>query len=410
MKVILSHAGKQHSYHVANALDKLGFLERYYTSGYVTWPWLQKWAAKNPHNPLNKRFHYQLNTSKVASNWSFELKEKVLLKIYGSGDKVQHAIYHRDAHFDRYIAGQLKKGKFDLYWGFQGSCLESLKMANNLFKKSVCELSTAHVTEAKLILGEEKKLHPEWADSFDNLQFPESYQDRLEQEPIEAQKVLAASGFTKNSLVKSGIDPAKIHILPLGFDGSCIPFDPDKIIPYKNRPLRLLYAGRITQRKGIKYLLEAMKNIGLSNGVALDIIGFIHGSGHAIKPYKKYFRHLSPVAQAELFKNYQQYDALVLPSVFEGFGLVIIEAMAAGLPVITTGHTIGPDLIENDINGYIVPIRDAKALEDAIARLANKNPDELKSMKIKAREKAMNFTWDEYTRRLKDLIENAFDM
>ncbi|MEM6522302.1 MAG: glycosyltransferase family 4 protein [Bacteroidota bacterium] len=388
---------------MANALNQLGHLNRFFTSGYVTWPLLQNWAAKRPSRLLNKRFHRQLDTQKVSSHWRYEIKEQLFYRIYGAGDKVQRAVFNRDKSFDRLISKKLPKYQFDTFWGFQGSCLKSIKCANSLDKLSICELTTAHVTAAQKILLDEQKLHPNWADSFDNLNFPLDYQRRLEEEPYEAKMVLAASQFTKQTLLDAGIKSNKIQVLPLGFDSTYITYRPDKIEPYKNRPLKLLYVGRITQRKGIAYLLEAMKHF-RRDDVELDIIGYVHGEGKGLKSYKGLYKQLPSLGQHDLFSKYGEYDALVLPTIFEGFGLVIVEALMAGLPVITTSHSIGPDVINDHKNGYLVPIRDVQALVRSIEKLASKDEDQLLSMKKAAHNSAMSFTWDKYAQRLGLLI------
>jgi glycosyltransferase involved in cell wall biosynthesis len=94
-----------------------------------------------------------------------------------------------------------------------------------------------------------------------------------------------------------------------------------------------------------------------------------------------------------------RHDVLVLPSLHEGFGLVISEAMAQGLVVITTPHTAGPDLIEDGIDGYIVPIRAADAIEERLGRLMT-NRKLLTEMKLAARRKAEMRPWEIYRRQL----------
>ena len=92
-------------------------------------------------------------------------------------------------------------------------------------------------------------------------------------------------------------------------------------------------------------------------------------------------------------------DVLVFPSLFEGFGLVILEAMAQGMPVITTSHTAGPDLIEEGVDGFIVPIRSADAIAEKLCLLA-RDPDRLSAMQQAARRKAQSHSWESYRQRL----------
>jgi glycosyltransferase involved in cell wall biosynthesis len=112
------------------------------------------------------------------------------------------------------------------------------------------------------------------------------------------------------------------------------------------------------------------------------------------------------MSQRQLFDKYSEFDALVLPSVFEGFGLVVVEAMAAGLPVITTPNSIGPELIDSGSNGYIVPIRDPLAISRAIEDLSKKSAAERNAMRKLSRKKALEFSWTAYTGRLKLMLDS----
>lgn len=405
MNVLLSHSGKQHSYYVARALKSLSSLYEFHTSSYVTSEFLQKIALKSGDSFLTKRFLLGLHGKEVVSHWLFELREQVFRRLYGIGTHTQNAVFERDERFDMYMSKYILNKDIDVFWGFQGSCLESLKVGGQLGIFTVCELSTGHVPSAMEILGDEAERLPEWSDSMDNYYFPDRYLERLEQEPINASRVIVASNFSKKTLINAGVEESKIDILPLGFDLEMIPFSSSSFTKKGTRPLRLLYTGRITQRKGISYLLEAISSFDPKE-VTLDIIGFLHGSGHAFAKYRDRVRVLPNMSQSELFKKYGEYDALVLPTLFEGFGLVIIEAMAAGLPVITTPHSIGPEVILEDQNGYIVPIRDVDAIHGAIERLLEKNCEQLMDMRSCAREAALKYSWDVYTQRLDSLMRS----
>ncbi|RYY11871.1 MAG: glycosyltransferase, partial [Chitinophagaceae bacterium] len=171
-----------------------------------------------------------------------------------------------------------------------------------------------------------------------------------------------------------------------------------------SRPLRLLYAGKITQRKGISYLLEAIKGFPKSS-VELHIIGNVHGDGKAFKKLAHLYEYQKGVTQSELFKLYSHYDALVFPSVLEGFGLVTVEAMGAGLPVITTPNTNAAELIADGVNGYVVPIRDSNAIAEAIHKLRSLTDPEFHQMRENARLSALQFTWDSYKERLNTFVQ-----
>jgi len=402
--ITLAHSGKQHSYLTALSLLELNLLDRYYTSSYVGSKFLQNLIIKTGNSYFSKRFITGLNGNKVCSNWRFEVKEVLYRKLYGKTEKSQNAVYHRDEIFDEYMSKQIVKRKSEMFWGFQGSCLETLKAAKKSGKTSIVELATAHVTAAKNILGEEQRLFPEWADSIDNLVFPIEYEKRLREEPHVADYVLAASEFTKQSLIDDGISEDKIKILPLCFCADQIKSGPE-LKSLKNRKLKVLYCGTVTQRKGIKYLLDAFANI-IKDSAELHIIGNIQGNGEAFKKYSDFYNYSSGIPQSELFQKYQDYDILVLPTIFEGFGLVIPEAMAAGLPVITTSHSFGAEIIEHRKNGSIVPIRDVESLANEIMFYAQLSDEEFNLIRHRAIATAKNYDRDNFRNRIKIVIDN----
>jgi alpha-maltose-1-phosphate synthase len=401
MKILLSHSGKQHSYQVAKAMNELNVLEKFVTSSYIGSKFLQDYFLKSRDEFWSRRFIDGIYGSKVESNWKFEIQEFLTRKMYGKTVKFQNAVYERDVNFDIYLAKKLHKYDIDTFWGFQGSSLETLKRANELGLTSICELSTAHVGLAKKILKEEQELHPEWASSIDNLEFPKAYEERLFQEPIVAKKVIAASEFTKMSLIQEGIAESKISILPLGADLNKVKFTPKTSKPKGS--LKILFAGTLTQRKGIKYLLEAIKKLNDPN-IELTCIGNTHGDPNVLIPYREHFKYRSPISQNELFNSYKDFDCLVLPSLFEGFGLVIAEAMAAGLPVIATSHTMAPELIQNEENGFIVPIRSVDALTEVILRMKNMSSEEFFELSTKANQSSESVSWSNYKTNLNNYL------
>jgi len=100
------------------------------------------------------------------------------------------------------------------------------------------------------------------------------------------------------------------------------------------------------------------------------------------------------------------HDVFLFPSLFEGFGLVLLEAMAMGLPIVTTSHTAGPDLFEADQEGFIVPIRSAEAIAEKLELLRSQR-DLVDHMGNLAIERSRGFTWETYGRRLAASVARA---
>jgi alpha-maltose-1-phosphate synthase len=401
-EIILAHAGRQHSYFVAKNLQQLDLLQRFYTSSYVTNAGLQKYFTRRDIHFFAKRYLDGLSGKIIHANWWYEVPE-FLARLFKMGaSKVSNLVFKRDAKFDEDLSKKLKRLQFDIFWGFQGSSLLSLGAANSLGKQSIVEMTMAYIPFAKKLLTEESKLHPEWSDSIDIISFPSSYEERLIKEPQVASKVFAVSAFLKQTLVEGGIEAGKVEVIPLGFDISGIPFVTETP-GITGRPLKLLYVGRITQGKGIKYMLDAMKQF-KKEDVELHIIGNVIGKGKAFSAEKDYYTYHGAMPQKQLFAAYTNFDALLFPSLMEGFPLAVIEAMGAGLPVITTPNTSAEELITDGDNGFIVPIRDTNAIVKAIAKLRMTDNTSFQKMRQAARNKALEYTWDAHRLRVKALF------
>ena len=119
-------------------------------------------------------------------------------------------------------------------------------------------------------------------------------------------------------------------------------------------------------------------------------------------------RWLPPVPHSRVLELMAEHDVLVLPSLAEGFGLVITEALSRGLPVITTPYTCGPDLMTDGEEGFIVPIRDPEAIADRLTRLAE-HRDLLHAMSEAALETARRNAWSHYEERIIQIVTSVLD-
>ncbi len=162
-------------------------------------------------------------------------------------------------------------------------------------------------------------------------------------------------------------------------------------------------------KKRVHYLLQAFSELNLPNS-ELILIG---ERQKEMEPFlQKYQRDnikcKGTFPEKELYKHYSQGSVFCLPSIEDGFGMVLGQALACGLPIICTENTGGPDLIENGKEGFIIPIRDVEKLKEKILILY-KNPDLLKSMSEGAIRKAQKATWNEYGDRMINLYENLVE-
>ncbi len=403
--VTVSHSGKQHAYRHAMSLQQFGALQRFVTSTYyrrgrlpdrlcTLWP--------RADRGLQKRWLPGLDENRVTRRIRYEVPELWYRNVLGNRVAAEEAMFRRDANFDSWVASRFA-GESDLFWGFQGSCLDSLQAARAAGATAVCEFATAHVTAAIRILTAEAEKHPEWAGTISNLRFPDWYRERLEREPLAADYCIAASGFTRDSLREVGVGDDRIRMLPLGADVDQFEFA--RRTP--SGPLKVLFVGGIGQRKGIKYLFQAMRRLN-SDGIRLSLLGPLPADETPMREYADCFEYLGRTDQAGVVWHMQQADVLVLPSVFEGFGLVIVEAMATGLPVIASTHSCAPEVVEEGVHGFVLAPDDVEGLAEKLDWCAA-NRSELAAMGRSAAERAQEYSWEAHAMRLREVLDSMVE-
>ena len=194
---------------------------------------------------------------------------------------------------------------------------------------------------------------PEWEEGSE-VRRPE-VRKAEEEEQQKATVIVTASSFTKTTLVDQNVPGHKIHVVPYGVDTT-------RFVPRRtksDRPLRFVFVGLITARKGLPLLLQAWRELS-STRAELWLVGAASSQARALIPKLPGLSYLGYATHVE--KLLTECDVFVFPSFFEGFGLVILEAMACGLPVITTTATAGPDLITEGHDGFVINPGDVDAL------------------------------------------------
>jgi len=208
--------------------------------------------------------------------------------------------------------------------------------------------------------------------------------------------IFVPSNYSKNMIIKMyNLSPSKIFAVPNGVEKSILR-NHNKDFDRNN--VRLLFIGKLVAQKGVDILIKSIKNV-VKRKYSVTLL--IVGNGD-LEQYKKLVLKLSLESNVkfmgfligdEKFELLKNSDIFVFPSNYESFGNVLIEAMASGLPVITTNITAIPEIVDTD-SGILIPPNDVNALAEAIIHLIE-NPDEMKRMGLAGYEKVENyFTWD----------------
>ena len=394
-EVVLVHRGSRDAYQVAAALAGEGMLDKLFTDLY--WPAERSWA-KRVERLLGRKA-----TASLRARWNEQLPASLVRQVSLSGltsfalDKVAGAPFSwrrwatrwTDAHLGR-RAGQYAAERNALLLAYSYYAADAFRYAGTpgmLFQVH------PHPASVRRILARELAEHPDCAVSlrkeWELSLHPEDFA-RLVSEPALAAHCLVASSFTRQTLIENGTDPSAITVIPYGVDSR-------RFRPCTTRggrlttgPLRLLFVGTITQRKGIKYLLEALRLL-RHQCIEVTVCGRAVDDLLLFKPFAGQVTVRPSVSPADLLAAYQSADLFVFPSVAEGFAQVLLEAMACGLPVLSTTHTAAPDLVQEGVEGFVVEPRRADLLAQRI-EWALLHRRELRDMRQAARDRAEQFT------------------
>ena len=275
---------------------------------------------------------------------------------------------------DRFTAGRLRKNPeaFTGVYTYEDGALETLTAAEELGVRGIYELPIGYWRSARNYLKGEFERMPEWAATLTGFKDSAKKLDRKDAELAKASKIVVASTFTAQTLKDYTGKLAPHVVLPYGFpDVSPEADSPARGAVTKERPLRLLFVGGLSQRKGIADLFAAV-NI-LKASVSLTVIGNkVTEDCPALDRELAKHRWIPSLPHERVLEEMRAHHVLVFPSLFEGFGLVITEAMSQGLPVITTERTAGPDLIKHGENGWLVKAGSTEALVQQLEMLVRK--------------------------------------
>ena len=224
--------------------------------------------------------------------------------------------------------------------------------------------------------------------------------EQLSKEALLADQCIVASSFTGQTLVENGVPKDRIHLVPLGVELGSYSDRPKEVGPF-----RVVFVGQIVQRKGLEYLLKAWKRLRLPNA-ELVLAGRGRVDRRLLAEFASEFKYVGELSNAELRELYITSDLFCMPSLVEGYGLVYLEALACGLPVIATRNTGAADMVQDGREGFIVPIQDVEALAEKL-EWAYRNRAALTEMRTSARRLAEQYSWLRFRRELIGVIEEV---
>jgi glycosyltransferase involved in cell wall biosynthesis len=300
--------------------------------------------------------------------------------------------------FDKYVSNQLKKEVkhgAKMVYGYEDTTLFTFIEARKLGLSCLYDLPIGYWRTAHRLLDEERERWPEWTPTLTGLKDSEEKLARKDEELSLADSIFVASSFTASTLKEYPGKLAPIEVIPYGFPPA---IEHREYATKVYEPLKLLFVGSLSQRKGIADLFAAVDAIG--DHVKLTVVGG-KKNDECVPLNKALAKHrwIPSLSHEGILQLMREHDVFVFASLFEGFGLVITEAMSQGTPVITTNRTIGPDFIEHGKNGWIIEAGSTKALQHAIENILDQRHT-VADVGRAAIETARKRSWDNYSNEL----------
>jgi len=384
MRWIVAQIGAREHYAVPHAFHQLGHLRLFYTEAWCRWGRELVRMGPGAFRAYANRYRPELPGSAVKS---FTPSYAAFHLAHFPGHSSTRAALYRffveaGAWFATRAAEHLSRQTLspseDHFFAFNTGALEALRLLRARGVFTVLDQIDPGREEERLVALEREKW-PGWEDAVDPI--PEEYWSRIREEWELADIVLVNSEWSKKLLVRQGVPESKLIVVPLAYES------PPNMRPQGavNGQLTVLWLGGVNLRKGIQYLVEAAK--------CLPKVRFVVGGPIGIREERVRSAPENMVFLGRIQRNssgrlYEQAHVFVLPTISDGFAITQLEAMAHGLPVITTPNC--GQVVADGVDGLIVPAANSEALVAAIGRL-DANRRELVEMSRRAVEKASEF-------------------
>jgi len=290
----------------------------------------------------------------------------------------------KDRVYDRRAAKRLPR-ELDVFHGWNSHCLGCLRRAKERGAITFVERASAHISVQARLLAEEHERF--------GLPRPPHLAKLAERSLAEyetADYVRIPSEFVRRSFVEEGFPEDKLVQGPFGVDLDRFTHQPEP------KRFTVLFVGHIGVRKGAPDLLEAWARLKLGGRARLVLQGWVNDAVAAlVEDFRRRCEFETPGFTRDVAESYANASVFVLPSIEDGYPLVVLEAMASGRPVIVSENAGSKDAVRDGVDGFIVPTRSPDAIAEKLQWLHD-HPAERAEMGRAARGQALKFPWERY--------------
>ena len=376
-------AGARMHYAVPALLARAGVLGAFYTDLHASHRPLEALAGVLP-NALWPGSLRRLLARQLPADLPRSLVRDQPLRTLLGGDT--------DAWVLRRACAERFAGAQALYTNFINNDIEAVRQAKHQGLHVVHELIIG--ADVGRILLEERQRHPGIEPEGEPEEVVEAGIERDRQKWALSDRVLVPSDYCRQSSIALGCDPAKISLVPYAIPEHWFELLPDP------EPGRILFVGQVSLRKGSHVLADACRIL-QNRGVHFHCRVVGNQQVDVTQPLFKGPTYLGQIPRSHVAEEFLRADVFVLPTLAEGMALVHLEAMACGVPVITTPHC--GSVVRDGVDGFLIPIRDHNILADRLQQLLQDRPLRQRMSRL-ARERASHYTWARYGERLLEAL------
>lgn len=404
--ILITHpTGNQNSRYAVLAMREVGLLHQFVTALHldISSSWFGQMLPHGVSAELSRRNFSIEADGCVASRAVLREATRLLAGRYGpsslvdretgwaSVDKVYRAV-------DDAAAKMIDRGlPVSGVYAYEDGAFSTFRSARQRGLACLYELPIGYWRAHRRICAEEAGLHPEWAHTWNAGRDRDEKVRRKDDELSLASQIIVPSRFVSETLRDFPGDLAPVSIVPYGCP---TPIRAEQRQWYEGGPLKVLFVGGLSQRKGMKYLIDAIAPLGKS--VSLTVIG----AGPGRTQIGKEHRLLDSVPHSVVLDEMRRHDVFVFPTLFEGYSLAVAEALSQGMVVITTPNSGAADIITDGHDGWIVPIRESEGITERL-QACIENPRLVQEMGKAALKRAGSWTWTHYRERLRSVGLNA---
>lgn len=410
MSVLISHSSvAPFVQQAARALYETGQLDRFVTS--VRWSETsrrQRFACRAAKlvgfdlaTQLRRRRITELPPEKVESLPGGELLRLLVGRLSGGGRLTDLVWSRTEPAFDRAVARRLRADIHTGVYGFEYSSLATFRRARSLGIATFYDVPAPEPGFVRQLLDAETARFPSLRTAYQRhtAAREDTRLARRRSEWDHSDIVIAASRFTRDSFARAGLDVSKVRIVPYGAPP---PASRDEALrggSTPDAPLVFLWSGTFSIRKGSHYLLEAWRKHRFGRHARLRVFGAQGLPPELLADLPEGVEFGGSIPRDQLMAHYQSSDALIFPTLCDGFGMVATEAWSRGLPVITTDSAGAADLLKPNENGLLIRAGSSDAIAEAITWCLDHRA-ELRAMRSAALATAAAWQWSDYRQSL----------